>query len=298
MSDRDDRPTPQARAATQLLAAAHHHSQAGAHATPTDLHVRIPGATDGAAPSLVHADGVVHAKTPDFGANSPEVGASGIEHAHAASLQREILVILRQAGPSSPDQIAQHLGASRTGVLQQLRALEEAELVSRRTVRHGVGRPRHLYDVTPPAQRLFPSNYDGLAASLVSAIQSVGGDELIRSVFDARRRLIAERVRKRLDERLAPDASMADRVREFASIQDELGYLCTAELGPDGTIRLREHNCAVLQVAHVTGTICSAEIELLREVFGREIVRESHIAAGDRCCQYRILERVLEPARA
>ena len=28
--------------------------------------------------------------------------------------------------------------------------------------RHGVGRPRHLYDVTPDAQDLFPADYDGL----------------------------------------------------------------------------------------------------------------------------------------
>ena len=56
----------------------------------------------------------------------------------------------------SPDQLAARLGASRTGVLQQLRALEAAGLVSRQTVRHGVGRPRHLYDVTPDAQDLVP----------------------------------------------------------------------------------------------------------------------------------------------
>ena len=65
-----------------------------------------------------------------------------------SSLRRDLLLRLRLDGPSSPDQLAERLGASRTGVLQQLRALEAAHLVSRQTVRHGVGRPRHLYDVT------------------------------------------------------------------------------------------------------------------------------------------------------
>ena len=86
------------------------------------------------------------------------------------ALRHEILDRLRRDGPTSPDQLAQTIGASRTGVLQQLRALEEANFVSRQTVRHGVGRPRHLYDVTPEAQELFPSNYDGLAAGLLAAI--------------------------------------------------------------------------------------------------------------------------------
>src|SRR5262245_805947 len=95
-----------------------------------------------------------------------------------SSLRREILYRLRQAGPSSPDQLAVDIGASRTGVLQQLRALESAALVTRHTVRHGVGRPRHLYDVTPDAQELFPSNYDGLAEGLLAAVRTLGGEQL------------------------------------------------------------------------------------------------------------------------
>src|SRR6188508_1498093 len=101
------------------------------------------------------------AVAPDAGRTAPR-GPS--------NLRRELLLRLRMDGPSSPDQLATRLGASRTGVLQQLRALEDAHLVSRQTVKHGVGRPRHLYDVTPDAQDLFPSTYDALASGLLSAI--------------------------------------------------------------------------------------------------------------------------------
>ena len=87
----------------------------------------------------------------------------------APALRRAILVHLRRTGPSAPDAIAAALGASRSGVAQQLRALDTAGLVTRTAVRHGVGRPRHLYDVTPDAQDLFPSNYDGLATGLLAA---------------------------------------------------------------------------------------------------------------------------------
>src|SRR4029077_12409428 len=121
-----------------------------------------------------------------------------------SSLRRDLLLRLRLDGPSSPDQLAERLGASRTGVLQQLRALEAAQPVSRQTVRHGVGRPRHLYDVTPDAQELFPTNYDGLAAGLLAAIGAVGGDALIEQIFQARRRQSGERVRAQVDERVAP----------------------------------------------------------------------------------------------
>lgn len=205
------------------------------------------------------------------------------------SLRREILLRLRQHGPASPEELARHLGASRTGVLQQLRALELAALVGRQTVRHGVGRPRHLYDVTSEAQTLFPSNYEGLAAGLLSAIRSIGGDDLMEELFLARRRQMGARIRERMTENLGPDATIVDRVRELAVIQDEQGYLAEADVDDAGAVRLTEHNCAIFQVAHGNPAACRAELELFRDVLGVSVVRESHIASGDRCCSYRVL---------
>jgi predicted ArsR family transcriptional regulator len=207
-----------------------------------------------------------------------------------SSLRRDLLLRLRLDGPSSPDQLAERIGASRTGVLQQLRALEAAHLVSRQTVRHGVGRPRHLYDVTADAQDLFPSNYDGLASGLLAAIQAVGGDDLLDQVFAARRCQLGNRVREQMTERVAPEAPLFDRVRELAVIQGDQGYLADATLGPDGTIRLREHNCAIYHIAAGSPAACQAELELFSEILGAEVVREQHIASGDRCCSYRIAE--------
>lgn len=207
------------------------------------------------------------------------------------TLRRDLVVLLRQVGPSSPDQLAARLGASRTGILQQLRALESAELVMRRTERHGVGRPRHLYDVTADAQDLFPSNYDGLAAGLLAAIEAVGGGDLMDEIFAARRRQSVSRMKARLADRLRPGASLAEKVRELAVIQDEQGYLAQAEINSDGTIRLVEHNCAILEVARGTTRACVAELALFGEVLDADVIRDSHIAAGDRCCTYRVVAR-------
>jgi predicted ArsR family transcriptional regulator len=215
-------------------------------------------------------------------------GASAATVQGASALRRELLVRLRRDGPSSPDHLATALGASRTGVLQQLRALEAANLVRRETVRHGVGRPRHVYDVTEHAQDLFPAAYDGLATGLLAAIRSVGGEGLVDEVFEARRRMATERVRERLAERLPAGASVVDRARELAVIQDEQGYLAEAVLGPDGVIRIVEHNCAIHHVATGAEAACRAELELFREVLGPDVQRETHIVGGDRCCTYRV----------
>jgi predicted ArsR family transcriptional regulator len=215
-------------------------------------------------------------------------GAGAATVQGASALRRELLVRLRRDGPSSPDHLATALGASRTGVLQQLRALEAANLVRRETVRHGVGRPRHVYDVTEHAQDLFPAAYDGLATGLLAAIRSVGGEGLVDEVFEARRQMAAERVRERLAERLPAGASVVDRARELAVIQDEQGYLAEAVLGSDGVIRVIEHNCAIHHVATGAEAACRAELELFREVLGTDVERETHIVGGDRCCTYRV----------
>ena len=227
------------------------------------------------------------------GADASRVGPAPSAHpvgASSGALRREILIRLRRDGPSTPDQLAAAIGASRTGVLQQLRALEATHFVSRQTIRHGVGRPRHLYDITEDAQELFPTNYDGLAAGLLAAIDAVGGESLIEQIFQARRRQAGERVRGQMAERVELSACLFDRVTALAAIQDEQGYLASAVLEPDGTIRLREHNCAILDVARTQRTACQAEIELFRDVLGAEVVRETHIVSGDRCCSYRISE--------
>ena len=207
-----------------------------------------------------------------------------------SAVRRAVLVHLRRHGPSAPDTIAAAIGASRSGVAQQLRALDSAGLVTRTSVRHGVGRPHHLYDVTPDAQDLFPTNYDGLATGLLSAILEVGGDALVEEVFAARRRQAEARLRDRIGATLAADAPLVDRMAVVAGLQDELGYLAEARDDADGA-RLVEHNCAVLDVARRTPAACQAELDLFRAVLGVDIVREHHIASGDRCCSYRVAER-------
>lgn len=255
--------------------------------------------SDASARRPSRADGVGQRPTAPVASNGVSMeGIAATPHdagavgAGSSALRHEILLRLRREGPSSPDRLAGAIGASRTGVLQQLRALEAANLVRRETVRHGVGRPRHVYDVTDQAQDLFPANYDALATGLLAAIRAVGGETLVDEVFDARRRMTTERVRQRIADRLPAGASLLDRARELAVIQDEQGYLAEAVLGADGVIRILEHNCAIHRVATDQEAACRAELALFRDALGADVERETHIARGDRCCTYRVTEPI------
>jgi predicted ArsR family transcriptional regulator len=221
--------------------------------------------------------------------------ANGHRNGHAPddAHGRAILLALREGGSAGPDAIAERVGMSRTSTLQRLRELEAAGFVARQALRHGVGRPRHVYDITPAAQRSLPANWDGLATTLLESIAEVGGDLLVEEVFQARRRLLRDRIRARFAERLGPAPTLADKVRELAVVQDEAGYLCRAETAPTNgaALELREHNCAILGAAAGHPAACRAELELFEEVLDARVVRTSHIASGDRCCSYRIEPR-------
>lgn len=206
----------------------------------------------------------------------------------ASTLRRQILYSLRTDGGAPPEQIAERVGASRTGVLQQLRTLEAAGLVTRTIVRHGVGRPRHLYDLTAGAQDLFPANYLGLAQSMLRGVESIGGDDLVDAVFQARREQLKERLSRRIAQHFPQGGSLWDRVREVATFQDESGYLGRATRDADGTIRLSEHNCAIHDVSGQYHQACAAELQLFGEVLDANVSRECHIVAGGRSCTYRI----------
>jgi predicted ArsR family transcriptional regulator len=206
---------------------------------------------------------------------------------HAPSHQA-LLLALRRDGPLSPDRLAAEFHLSRTAVLQQLRTLASDGLVERRSLRHGVGRPRHLYDLTERAQPLLPASYDRLAVSLLGAVLEVGGADLVGRVFEARGTVQARVIRDRLEKRGLATAPLAERARELALIQSEQGYVC--ELLEDDGLRLVEHNCPIHQVAKDAPAACEAEVRLFREALGVEVVRERHIAAGARCCEYRLLD--------
>ena len=155
-----------------------------------------------------------------------------------------------------------------------------------------------MYDLTPAAQELFPANYGALAQSFLAAIRQIGGDDLIRSVFEARRELLKARIGRRLHEKLPPGASLWERTREVASYQDETGYLGRAMLDGEGNIKLAEHNCAIAGVSGPYPIACDEELQLFAEVLGARVTRECHIASGGRSCTYKVEAATAGPKAA
>ncbi len=204
--------------------------------------------------------------------------------------RRKILVLLRKRGSMTAAELARSLGLTAMGVRRHLHTLLGDGLVEYRRVQHGVGRPRFAYSLTRLADDLFPKNYPALTNELLGYLEASDGEEKVNLLFQRRgeRRLRAAR------ERLA-GKDLGEQVAELARILDEEGYLAEWEQQGEDTWFIREHNCAVRQVAERYRQACGSELEFLQAALPEaEVTRVHHLVAGDEHCGYRIRRRARE----
>lgn len=197
----------------------------------------------------------------------------------------ELVTALKHAGEATADELAAHLGVTVSAVRQQLDGLCAEGLVAFRAQSKGRGRPTHRYRLTRAAEPLFPKTYGGLTNELLGYVAEADPD-LVDDLFDRRRQRRLDDARPRL---AAAGPGLAARVAELARILDEDGYLASFEPLPDGSFRVVEHNCAVLDVAERYGQACSSEIAFLRQALPEaRIERVSHMIAGAHACAYEV----------
>jgi DeoR family suf operon transcriptional repressor len=197
--------------------------------------------------------------------------------------RRAVLSALKQSGEATAEDVARALGITVSAVRQHLAPLEEHGLVAHRDERPGPGRPRRHYCLAPAAESLWPKRYGQLANQLLTFIDDADPD-LVAQAFEHRRRARAERASARL-----AGKDFNARVRELAQILDDDGYLASCEQGEDGSWRVVEHNCAILDVAERYGAACSSELAFLRDALpDADVQRTEHMMAGAHVCAYGI----------
>jgi len=194
-----------------------------------------------------------------------------------------LLASLKSFGEATADQLAEDLGITVGAVRQQLLPLGEEGLLAHRDQRSGPGRPRRWYCLTPAAESLFPKRYGQLTNQLLNFIEEAAPD-LVGEAFARRGRQRQARAEARL-----AGLRFDDKVQELCKILDDDGYLARGVRAPDGTWRIAEHNCAILDVARQHGEACGSELAFIRAVLPEaRVERVSHILSGGHSCSYEI----------
>ncbi len=120
-----------------------------------------------------------------------------------------------------------------------------------------------------------------MLTAVLQAVRDTAGPEGVRAVL---RRQWAPLVEGAPD-RLAA-LPLAERAQLVAELRSSQGYMAEATMVAPGVARIREHHCALRDVAEQFPELCAAEQEMLEELLGVPLERTCHIASGCSSCAY------------
>ncbi len=183
--------------------------------------------------------------------------------------------------------LSKSLGIQESAARGHLERLEARGYVVPTFRREGVGRPRKRYLLTPQGRDLFPRRYEMLLDSVMDELIAREGEKYVSELFAVAARSMARQIAKAVPE----DASRHDRASALAASLNQLGFRCTVEEAPDGTLKIVRTNCVFRHSA-------LGHAQLLCDVFDKNLTEsllgqagldlKDSITRGSSCCTHLI----------
>src|SRR3954470_23755839 len=175
------------------------------------------------------------------------------------STRWRIIALLRR-GPRTANELADDLSLTDNAIRTHLAALERDGLAAFAGLRRGVGKPAHLFALTPEAETLFPRAY----AVVLRTVLDVVRRSRPAGEVDA---LVAE-VGRRLAEPFA--RASGDPAEAAVAVLAELGGVAEARV--DGAlVTIRGFGCPLREAVDDHPDVCRIAAALLSEVVGYEV---------------------------
>ncbi len=190
------------------------------------------------------------------------------------------------SAPRTARDLSKTLGIQESAARGHLDRMQERGLVTPSFRREGVGRPRKRYVLTPLGQDLFPKQYDRILDSVVSELLAREGEGYVSALFAEAGRRMAREVAEEIPKR----GSLAERARHLVAALNRLGFRCSAEVSPQGEVRITRTNCVFRHSAlshpyllcevfdkHLTETLLGQVGVALEDSIGRGGMRCTHL---------------------
>ncbi len=192
----------------------------------------------------------------------------------------DVLDLLRSTGPMSVSDLAQVLEVTPTAVRQRLMRMMAQALIQRDTIRHGRGRPRHLYHLTDEGVRLTGSNFTDLALALWRAIATIE-DHAVRSEMIARvAKVLAEKYADQIQ-----GETTAQRMRSVGELLAKRRIPVSVD-DSDGQPVMTAHACPYPSLAEQDRGICQMEKQLFSELLAHDIELTQCRLDGGKGCRF------------
>jgi DeoR family transcriptional regulator, suf operon transcriptional repressor len=203
------------------------------------------------------------------------------------STRAKVLETLKKSDGLTADQLAESVGVTSMAVRKHLASLERDGFVESTIARRAIGRPAHVYRLSPRAEGVFPKHYDVVISDLLEDLVEIDGVQKVESLLSRR----GERTKRVLRRYIDPKAPLEERVAGLTRGMDEIGYLASWEPLDDRGYLIKLYNCAIDLVAEQFPAVCRHEADMFRDVLCAEVERGCHMLTGDHMCSYLVRER-------
>ncbi len=177
-------------------------------------------------------------------------------------------------------ELAAELGINPISVRHHLTRLEAEGLIASEEERHGVGRPRRVYYLTPLGLERFPSRYVQFTIRLLQQLKETLPPDMVGQLFAQMARQMAEDYTPALE-----DLTLEERLDFLAQLLQREGFTVEWEREKDRYV-LREISCPYLHIGQSHREICAVDETLIAAMLNIPASRVQCILDGDHVCTY------------
>lgn len=196
-------------------------------------------------------------------------------------LRSDLLVALRKEQPLTAGELGARFGLTANALRRHLKEMEDAGLVRFRREVRGVGGPVYTYSLTEQGEQLFPRSYANPLADALEIVRAEQGPEGVVRIFRRRWEALVAVAKPVL-----ASLPLADRAHALGEMLSANGYMAEVESASPNDALIREHNCAVREIALRFPEVCTAEAAFIAEFLGTAVSRQSHMMHGCKSCEY------------
>lgn len=197
-----------------------------------------------------------------------------------------ILFLLKTRGPSTAQQLAEHLQLTSMGVRRHLEQGQEKGLLLTEDRADKVGRPARYWLLSEAGHARFPDRHSELTVQLIAQVRTLFGEAGLDKLISAREQTSEASYARRM----VGSKNLSQKIAKLVEARDAEGYMAQMEKQPDGSFLLIENHCPICAAATECQGFCRSELDVFRRTLGpgNTIERVEHVLAGARRCVYRI----------
>jgi DeoR family suf operon transcriptional repressor len=197
--------------------------------------------------------------------------------------KEKIFQALRTQGPMTVSELANTVQITPISVRHHLNSLQAEGLVEVNEERHGVGRPRQIYKLTPFAVERNTSRYYQFTDLLLAQLKEHLPPEMVEKLLNEVASSMAGAWKEELE-----GLPLPRRLDRLVELLTQEGYVARVESTGAGAYCLTELTCPYSRITLSHPEVCALDALMIARALGTPVEQTSCIRTGSACCTYSI----------